>query len=346
MQPEIVGSRGVGPQAQSRPEFTLVACFKPGPYRMAAWQLFLIAVLVWGTTWHAILYQLAHTTPEVGVTLRFGLAGVALLVFCAWRGVRWRMTAPEHLRLAVQGIFMYSVSYLCVYHAEMHVASGLVAVGYSASPLVNGFASRLLWNTPMPGHFVLGGAMGLLGVVLIFWPELQGAFAAAGAAGAPPVAVPSNGAVGTVSGHAGLGLALTLGAVALSSVGSLVASRNRAAGLPLWSALGWGMLYGALCSAAVVLALGQPLSLPSSWPFWLSLTYLSLMGSVVAFACYLVLQDRWGPGPASMVGVATPVLALALSAALEGYRPGLLALAGLAIAVGGNWWALRPRPGP
>lgn len=313
---------------------------------MAAWQLFLIAVLVWGTTWHAILYQLAYTTPEVGVTLRFGLAGMVLLVFCAWRGVRWRMTAQEHLRLAIQGVFMYSVSYVCVYHAEMHVASGLVAVGYSASPLVNGLASKLLWRTPMPLHFVVGGLMGLLGVAMIFWPELQGVFAAAGASAAPPVLAQANGVVGAVSGHAGLGLAFTLGAVALSSVGSLVASRNSASGLPLWAALGWGMLYGALCSAAVVLALGQSWSLPSAGSFWLSLAYLSLVGSVVAFACYLILQDRWGPGQASMVGVATPVLALALSAALEGYRPGLLALVGLVIAVGGNWLALRPRSRP
>ncbi len=310
---------------------------------MPAWQLFLVAVLVWGTTWHAILYQLAYTSPEVGVMLRFGLAGLALLLFCAWRGERWRMTRGEHLRLGFQGVFMYSVSYFCVYHAERHVPSGLVAVGYSASPLVNGLASHWLWRTPLTARFIWGGACGLAGVVLIFWPELLTAFQAAPEAvaqAAPPPAHPA------ITGQAGLGLAFTLGAVLLSSVGSLVASRNRSVGLPLWASLGWGMLYGALFSAGVVLALGQPVVLPVAPAFWLSLAYLALFGSVVAFACYLVLQQRWGPGQASMVGVATPVLALAVSALLEGYRPGWLAVAGVALAVFGNWLALRPARAP
>jgi hypothetical protein len=47
---------------------------------MRPWQLFVTAVLVWGTTWHAIHYQLPHVTPEVGVALRFGLAGAGLLL--------------------------------------------------------------------------------------------------------------------------------------------------------------------------------------------------------------------------------------------------------------------------
>ena len=73
------------------------------------------------------------------MALRFALAG-ALVLAC--RGVARRAAAlsalREHALLALQGVFMYSLSYLCVYHAERHVPSGLVAVGYSASPLVNG----------------------------------------------------------------------------------------------------------------------------------------------------------------------------------------------------------------
>jgi drug/metabolite transporter (DMT)-like permease len=311
---------------------------------MAAWQMFLVAVLVWSTTWHAILYQLAYTTPELGVTLRFGLAGLGLLVFCAWRGVRWRMGLAEHVRLAAQGVFMYSVSYIFVYHAEMHVASGLVAVGFSASPLLNGLASKLLWHTAMPRRFMLGGALGLVGVALIFWPELQGVVGSARAVTSATASesARASGTIGAITGNAALGLMFTLGAVGLSCIGSLVASRNSAAGLPLWSALGWGMLYSALCSAGVVLAMGQPLVLPTALSFWLALAYLALFGSGIAFACFLVLQDRWGPGRASMVGVAVPVVALGISAVLEGYRPGALAMVGVALAVGGNWLALRP----
>ncbi|MBL8327697.1 MAG: EamA family transporter [Rubrivivax sp.] len=312
---------------------------------MPPWQLFLLAVLIWGTTWHAILYQLAHVSPEVGVTLRFALAGAGLLLICVWRGERWRLTRGEHLRVAFQGIFMYSVAYLCVYHGERHVPSGLVAVGYSASPLVMGVASHLLWGTPLSRRLLLGGSMGMVGVALIFWPEIVAVMNASPVIEASPAAAPAAApAAGqhSLSGNAALGLAFTLGAVALSAVGSLVASRNAVVGLPLWPALAWGMLWSSLVSAGFALAAGHSFALPASLSFWASLLYLSAFGSVIAFACYLVLQQRWGPGQASMVGVATPVLALVISTLWEGYRPGASAVLGVALAVGGNWLALRP----
>ncbi len=292
--------------------------------RLPSWQLFVVAVLIWGTTWHAIVHQLQGATPELGVTVRFALAGAVCLAWAAWRGERWRVTPREHGLLAFQGVFMYSVSYLCVYHAEKHVPSGLVAVGYSASPLVNGLASHWLWGTPLPRRFLAGGVLGVLGVGLIFWHEF-GAIAA--------------------GGSAALGASFTAAAVLLASVGSLASSRNQHLGLPFWPALGWGMLYGAALSGLIVLATGQSVELPTAPAWWLSLVYLAVAGSVIAFACYLALQHRLGPGPASMIGVATPVLALVVSAYFEGYRPDVLALAGVALAVAGNVLSLMPRAG-
>lgn len=286
--------------------------------------LFAGAVLIWGTTWHAILYQLAAATPEFGVTLRFALAAAVVLAVAAWRGERWRRPWREHGPLAVQGLFMYALAYLCVYHAERHVPSGLVAVGYSASPLLAGVGSWWLWRTALSRRFLVGGVLGVLGVAAVFAPEL-------GATGARQTA--------------GLGLLFTAAAVALSAVGALVASRNAQRGLPFWTALGWGLLWGAAGSAVVLvigwLQGGQPLALPTAPSWWLSLAYLSVAGTVLAFACFLALQQRLGPGPAASVGVMTPVVALAVSALLEGYRPGLLAWVGAALAIGGNLLMLR-----
>jgi drug/metabolite transporter (DMT)-like permease len=282
---------------------------------LRTWQLFAVAVAVWGTTWHAIVYQIAHATPEFGVAMRFALAGAIALGLAAWRGERLRFGTAAHLRFAAQGIFMYSLSYLCVYHAERHVPSGLVAVGYSASPLLMGLGSRLLWGTPFGPRFALGGALGICGVSMIFWPEV----ARAGA-----------------GGETALGALFTAGAVGLSAVGALVASRNGDAGLPFWPALGYGMLYSAITSWGAVLLQGQPVAWPAAASWWLSLAYLAVAGSVIAFACFLTLQQRLGAGPASTVGVATTVIALAVSTLLEGYRPGAVAVAGAVLTLTGN----------
>jgi len=297
----------------------------PNAHRLPSWQLFAIAVLIWSTTWHAILYQLAHTTPEAGVTLRFALAGVLVLGLAAWRGDRVHCTPREHALLALQGAFMYSLAYLAVYHAERHVPTGLVAVGYSASPLVSGIGAWFLWRTAINARFLVGGMLCIAGVALMFWPEFAGV----------------TGAQATSQG-----VVFTVAAVLLSAIGSLAASRNAVHRLPFWPALGWGMLYGAALSCAVTLASGQSFALPAVLSWWLSLAYLSLAGSVIAFACFLALQQRVGPGPASGIGVMTPVLALVISALLEGFRPVLLTGLGAALAVVGNVLILLSGPRP
>jgi len=292
--------------------------------RFRTWQLLTFCVLVWGTTWYAITFQIGHASPEIGVTLRFALAGGTVLAMCAWRGMPLRFKPREHARFALQGSFLYGVSYICVYHAEQHVASGLVAVGYSASPLISGLGAWALFGVRISRRFVFGGVLGIAGVALIFWPEFG---KAAG------------------SNSAALGALFTVASVLLSTVGSLTASRNRNHGLPLWPSLGYGMLYGAASCVLVALLQGQriapdaaALALPS---WWASLLYLSLAGSVMTFACFLTLQERIGPGPTGTVGVMTPLLALLISMLFEGFHPDVLTFTGAALAVLGNVLMLR-----
>ena len=289
-------------------------------HRLATWQLFAICVLVWGTTWYAITFQVADVPPEVGVALRFAVAGATVLVACLLRGDRLRLPPGGHLRLALQGCFMFGFSYLCVYHAERHVVSGLVAVAYSASPLVVGLGAHWLFGQKVNARFLLGGVVGLAGIALIFRPEFRAA---------------------TGGGNTALGAVFVVAAVLLSSVGSLAASRNRFHGLAFWPALGFAMLYGAATCSLVALLLGRELALPAGVAWWTSLLYLALAGSVLTFACFLTLQERIGPGRTASVGVMTPLIALAVSMLFEGYRPEPSTFAGAALAVIGNVLLLR-----
>ncbi len=288
---------------------------------LRTWQLIAISVLVWGTTWHAITYQLAAFPAELGVALRFTLAGGAVLLFCHWRGVPLRFGRADHAVLALQGVFLYGVSYVCVYQAERFVPSGLVAVGYSASPLLTAVGAAALFGTALRARFAFGGALGVAGVALMFWPELTR---------------PGGGE------HAARGAAFTFGAVLMSTIGSLTASRNRQRKLPLLPVLGFGMLYGAFSAAVVALAVGQVAPVPTAVSWWLSLAYLAFAGSVLAFACFLTVQDRIGAGPAGTIGVMTPLLALVVSLVFEGFRPNVLTFAGAALAIAGNALMLLP----
>ena len=292
--------------------------------RLRNWQLLAICVLTWGTTWYAITFQIGHTSPEVGVAWRFGLAGGAVLAMCALRGMPLRFNARSHALLALQGGFMYGLSYICLYHAEKHVVSGLVAVGFSASPLVSGLGAWALFGVRVTARFMLGGLLGLAGVALIFWPEFTRA------------------ANSGDSGQTVLGALFTVASVLLSTIGSLTASRNRQHGLPFWPALGFGMVYGAAVCVVAAAVQGQSFAPASVVSWWLALLYLALAGSVLTFACFLTLQERIGPGPTGTVGVMTPLLALVVSMAFEAFRPDGLTFVGAALAVLGNVLILLP----
>lgn len=285
-------------------------------------QLFAACVAIWGSTWLAITFQLGAVAAEASVFYRFLLASALLFAYCRARGLRLAFTATEHAWIAFQGFLMFSVSYVCVYYAEEHLVSGLVAVGYSASPLLNMLGMRLVFGTRMTARVAAGAALGILGITLVFWPEFSHLRS---------------------DGNVALGAAFTAAAVILSAASNMAAHRNQQAGLPVWQTMAWGMLYGALSTLALVAVLGKPLGFEPTPGYVLSLLYLAVFGSILAFGGFLTLLGRIGAARAGYIGVMVPIVALAISSVFEGYRWQWLALAGVAVSVAGNVIILRRR---
>jgi len=287
--------------------------------------LFILCVAIWGSTWLAITFQLGEVTPEASVLYRFLLASLLVFAWCALRRLNLRFSRRQHLALAFQGVFMFGVSYLFVYRAEALIVSGLVAVGFSASPLVNMLFARLALRVPMSRRVALGSLLGIAGIAILFAPELGALeFDALG-----------------VDRRALTGACYTALAVVTSAAGSVVASRNARIGLPVWPALSWGMLYGSMCTLLVVLLTGKSLRFEWSAHYVVSLLYLAMLGSVIAFAAYLTLLQRIGAARAGYIGVAIPVLALLLSTLFEGYAWRMQTWIGVALAIAGNVAVLR-----
>jgi drug/metabolite transporter (DMT)-like permease len=283
---------------------------------------FIVCVAIWGSTWLAITFQLGKVAPEASVFYRFLLGSLLIFGYCLVRRMPLAYRVREHLWIALFGILMFSVSYICVYYAEQYVVSGLVAVGYSASPLLGMLGMRLCFGTPMTRQILVGSILGIVGIALVFWPEfahLQG------------------------DGKTALGAIYTVIAVLVSVLGSLVAYRNQEAQLPLWQSMAWGMLYGALFSLAVMLAMGKSLDFEFTPAYVLSLLYLTILGSIVAFGCYLTLLKRIGAARSGYIGVMVPIVALVISAAFEGFRWHPLTWIGIAVSVAGNVIILRRR---
>jgi drug/metabolite transporter (DMT)-like permease len=290
--------------------------------RIGTTGLFIISSAIWGSTWLAIKYQLGVVGPELSVAYRFALAAIALFAWCAATRRSLRFSARDHAYLAALGVMLFGLNYIGIYWAERFVTSGLVAVLFATIVFMNPAGMRLVFGAPLSARTLIAATLGVAGIALLFLPELDQA---------------------THGGSAGYGVAFALGATVTACGGNLIAMRNHRAGIPTFPGTAWGMAYGALSAALVAIARGVPWTFDIHPAYLLSLAYLSVFGSIIAFGAYLTLLERVGAGPAAFVGVATPVIALALSTLFEGYHWTWIAALGVVLAVAGNWLALRPR---
>ncbi|MCD0503845.1 DMT family transporter [Bordetella petrii] len=277
--------------------------------------LYLLTVLIWGSTWIAIKLQLGVVAIPVSIFYRFGLAALVMLAGLALLGRLQQLDRRGHLLCLGQGLCLFCLNFLCFYSATQWISSGLVSVVFSASTLWNVLNARIWFGTRISARVMLGGAFGLAGLTLLFWPEVAGQQA---------------------SHETLLGLGLALLGTLCFSTGNMLSSAQQRAGIGPWTGNAYSMLYGSLVLLAGCLLTGQPFGFDSSPSYVGALLYLVFAGSIVAFTAYLTLVGRMGPARAAYCTVLFPVVALSISTVAEGYQWTWLALAGLALVMLGN----------
>jgi drug/metabolite transporter (DMT)-like permease len=284
--------------------------------------LYTTTVLIWGSTWLAITYQLGDVDPILSVAYRFTLASLILVVFALLRKINLRFTLRQHAFFLLQGVLLFSLNYLLVYLAEQRLTSGLVAVIFSMLVFMNIFIGALFLSMPVRLNVVVGALVGLVGISLVFLPELT-AF--------------------SLQDRGFIGLLLSLAGTLSASLGNIVAARNQKEGLPVVQTNAFGMGYGALLMFIVALIARTPFSFERTPAYVLSLVYLAVFGSVIAFGAYLTLLGRIGADRAGYASLLFPLVALGLSTLFEGYQWSIPAIVGLFLVVAGNFIVLSRR---
>jgi len=287
--------------------------------------LYLASVLIWGSTWYAIKFQLGVVAAEVSLVYRFGLAALILLLYCLLTRRRLKYSAREHGFIALQGLFLFSSNYLIFYWATELLTSGIVALMFSTVILMNIANGAIFMRLRVSRRVVIGAVFGIFGIAAIFWSEVSG--------------VENNAATWR-------GLWMCLIATYFASIGNIISARNQKNAIPVVQTNAFGMAYGALIMAVFAL-LGQvPFNYDSAIAYSLSLIYLAVFGSILAFGCYLTLIGRIGADKAAYAAVLFPVIALGISTLFEDYQWTLRAICGFALVLLGNYIVLtKNNPG-
>ena len=231
-----------------------------------------------------------------------------------------KFKASEHFFILLQGLFIFGFNYWLVYMAELHLTSGLVGLLFSTLVFMNILNSRIFLKTPFEPRILIGGAMGLGGMALVFQKDLI-AF--------------------SFSSETSVALVLALSGAYVASLGNITSARNQMKGIPVLQSNAVGMMYGGIAMSLFSLLSGKPFTYEPTIGYLFSLGYLALFGSVFAFTAYLTLVGEIGASRAGYVTLISPIIALTLSTFFEDYRWSALGLLGVLMILGGNALVLR-----
>lgn len=281
---------------------------------------YLLTVLIWGSTWFAIRFQLGAVDESVSLVYRFGLASILLLCWCMFRRVSLRFATNEHLAMAAQGACLFSTNYLLFYWCTGLITSGLVAIIFSTVIIMNIINGAIFLKRKVQPIVLFGALVGLAGITLVFWDEVVSARAESAAA----------------SHDVLTGLGIGLIATFMASMGNILSARNQSKGLPVLQTNAFGMAYGTVLMVLYAVFTGAPFTIELSVPYIASLLYLSIFGSIIAFGAYLTLVGRIGADRAAYATVLFPLVALVISSVFEDFEWSALALVGVVLVLAGN----------
>ena len=284
--------------------------------------LYLTIVLIWGSTWIVIPFQLGEVANEMSVGYRFAIAAVMLYLYAIVTRRKLALPRDAYRFVYLQGLLLFSLNYFLVYYGTAYITTGLVAVVFSTVIVFNAIFGRLFFRTPLETRVLIAAAIGFVGIALIFWPEI---------------------AELSWQDDAVIGIAFVLVATMIASLGNMAAVVNTQRALPVVAVNAHSMAMAGVTSVIIGLLLGKDLNFSFTTEYMVSLTYLSLFGSAIAFGCYLALIRRIGAAKAAYSAVLVPIVALIISTIFEGYQWTAMAIVGIILTLIGNWLILsRP----
>ena len=282
--------------------------------------LYVVTILIWGSSWLVIKFQLGVVDPMVSVAYRFLLASAISWIYCRYSGLQLSFRLRDHGFMFLQGVSLFALNYWLFYISELTLTSGLAAVIFSTIVVMNMLNGVIFLKNRLELRVVIGAVLGLSGIILIFWPEV------------------SDFETGSENLFAA---ALAVLATFLASLGNIASARNQREGIPVVQSNTYGMTYGAMLMLVLAWSTGHEFNFEFTVSYVSSLVFLSVFASIIAFWSYLTLLGRVGVERAAYATLIFPLVALGISTIFEGYQWSAYAVIGIVLILGGNLLILK-----
>jgi drug/metabolite transporter (DMT)-like permease len=272
-----------------------------------------IVYLIWGSTYLAILFAIETLPPLLMIGSRFLIAGTILYAAIRARGTP-KPTRENWIHASLIGVMLLACGTGVVVWAEERVASGIAALLVSVVPLWMVLIDWLRPRGRKPSAWVMAGVVvGLAGVWILADPLASG-------------------------GNRNLFVEAMLMLAALSWAAGSVYSKHAPLPESKFLTTAIEMLAGGAALIFVGLVTGELASFHPhavSARSWLSLLYLIVFGSLIAFSAYVWLLQAVSPALVSTYAFVNPVVAVFLGWAFASEPITHRTLVAAAIIIGG-----------
>ena len=262
------------------------------PSRFAVILAFGLVYLFWGSTYLAIDIAVQTIPPALMCGCGFRLPACVMLAVCAATGRRIWYSARQIALAAVVGVLLLMGGNLTLSWAELSVPSGLAALIIAITPLwFLVLDSLLLGHHRISARGKAGLALGMVGLFVLFWPELH-----------------SSSALGRRELWASLAL---IGGSFSWALGSVLSKRWQS-GMDVFSATGWQVTAAGAANFLWALAAGD-----FSRVMWTTrgagaVLYLVVCGSWIGYTAYIWLLEHVPTAKVSTYAYVNPVVAVFL----------------------------------
>ncbi len=254
--------------------------------------IFALLCLIWGSTWLAIKVGLGFLPPFLFAGMRFAVASAVLVFLVRLLHAQIPRDRSSWMVMIFLGIFQITLPYGLVFWGEQYISSGLSAVLYATLPFfVLIIAHALIKAEPLTRRKILGVIAAFVGLAVIFWRDL--------------------GSVQSMMQPPLLGSLAMLGSAASGGLANVVAKKYANKIDPPANVFVQAVI-GAACLSFVGILTER--GVPLRWfpPAIVSVFYLGVVGSALAFVGLYWLLTKTSATNSSLVVFITPIVALLL----------------------------------
>jgi len=275
------------------------------------WVIFAALGLFWGSSYLFIKIGVETLSPFTLVASRLAVGATLLAVVLALSNQRLPRNRRTYGHLGVMAVLNIVIPFSLITWGEQSIDSALASILNASVPLFTiVLAALFLADEPITVNRVIGLLVGFGGVVVLTSPSLSGGG-------------------GSLTGE----LAMIGSSIAYAS-GNVYARRFVRGLHPMVTSF-FQVFFALVATAVLALVFERPFAVAIQPSTILSVLWLGVFGSALAYLAFFRLHSRWGSTRSSLVAYLLPVVGIVLGFLVLHERIDGRVLAGTALIVGG-----------